>query len=233
MKLLILHGPNLNMLGQRPDEHYGNESQDDLLEMLKKRFPDCDIQLFQSNYEGELVDRIQQAVHEFFDGIIVNFGGLTHSSVSLRDALELLEQEKIEVHLSNIHARESFRHVSLTAGRCRGLISGFGFFGYIMAVQAFRYRNAPAAPPVAVPAGDQALTNPPADETTKLPEDEVLSESPADGPAQPPQDQTLTGSPADESTKLPEDEELSGSPADGSAQSPEDQNVKNSPGQRP
>lgn len=216
LKLLILHGPNLNMLGQRPDEHYGNESQDDLLEMLKKRFPDCDIQLFQSNYEGELVDRIQQAVHEFFDGIIVNFGGLTHSSVSLRDALELLEQEKIEVHLSNIHARESFRHVSLTAGRCRGLISGFGFFGYIMAVQAFRYRNAPAAPPAAVPAGDQALTNPT-----------------SDGPAQPPQDQTLTGSPADESTKLPEDEDLSGSPADGPAQSPEDQNVKNSPGQRP
>lgn len=136
MKILILHGPNLNMLGRREKEHYGSERQQDLPKMLSDRFPDCRFELYQSNHEGELITRIHQAVDEPYDGIIVNFGGLTHTSVSLRDALSLLPQERIEVHLSNIHARESFRHTSLTAGVCRGLISGFGFFGYIMAVEA-------------------------------------------------------------------------------------------------
>lgn len=136
MKILILHGPNLNMLGLREKQHYGSGTQDELITLLKERFPDDGFELFQSNHEGELVDRVHKAVEETYDGVIVNFGGLTHSSVALRDALTLLKRSPVEVHLSNIHARESFRHTSLTGGVCRGLISGFGFFGYMMAVEA-------------------------------------------------------------------------------------------------
>jgi 3-dehydroquinate dehydratase II len=136
MKILILHGPNLNMLGRREKEHYGSGDQEDLQRLLSDRFPECRFELFQSNHEGELVDRIHQAVDQEFDGVIVNFGGLTHTSVSLRDALSLLRQDRIEVHLSNIHAREPFRHTSITGGACRGMISGFGFHGYVMAVEA-------------------------------------------------------------------------------------------------
>jgi len=136
MNILILHGPNLNMLGRREKQFYGTGDLEDLKKMLNDRFSDDQFEFFQSNHEGELLDRIHKAVDESWDGVIVNFGGLTHSSVALRDALTLLPQEKIEVHLSNIHARESFRHTSLTGGVCRGMISGFGFFGYTMAVEA-------------------------------------------------------------------------------------------------
>jgi len=138
MNILILHGPNLNMLGRREKEHYGSGDQNELEYMLSERYPEFRFELFQSNHEGKLVDRIHKAVDEEFDGVIVNFGGLTHTSVVLRDALSLLPQEKVEVHLSNIHAREPFRHTSLTGGVCRGLISGFGFYGYVMAVEALR-----------------------------------------------------------------------------------------------
>ncbi len=141
MKILILHGPNLNMLGRREKEHYGSGDQEDLLRLLSDRFPDFRFDLFQSNHEGELVDRIHQAVDQECDGVIVNFGGLTHTSVALRDALSLMPQDRIEVHLSNIHAREPFRHTSLTGGVCRGMISGFGFFGYVMAVEAMSQKR--------------------------------------------------------------------------------------------
>ncbi len=141
MKILILHGPNLNMLGRREKEHYGSGDQEDLLRLLSDRFPDFRFDLFQSNHEGELVDRIHQAVDQEWDGVIVNFGGLTHTSVALRDALSLMPQDRIEVHLSNIHAREPFRHTSLTGGVCRGMISGFGFFGYVMAVEAMSQKR--------------------------------------------------------------------------------------------
>lgn len=137
MNILILHGPNLNMLGRREKEHYGTGDEQALLALLRQRFPHVQFTLFQSNHEGQLVDRIHQAVNESWHGIIVNFGGLTHTSVSLRDALSLLPEKPVEVHLSNIHAREPFRHTSLTAGACRGQISGFGFEGYAMAVQSF------------------------------------------------------------------------------------------------
>ncbi len=136
MNILILHGPNLNMLGRREKEHYGSGDQEELQGLLADRFPDVRFEFFQSNHEGELVDRIHKAVEQEYDGVVVNFGGLTHTSVVLRDALSLLPQERIEVHLSNIHARESFRHTSLTGGVCRGMISGFGFYGYVMAVDA-------------------------------------------------------------------------------------------------
>ncbi len=138
MNILIMHGPNLNMLGRREKEHYGSGDQKELENMLSEKYPEFRFELFQSNHEGELVDRIHKAVDEDWDGVIVNFGGLTHTSVALRDALSLLPQDKIEVHLSNIHARERFRHTSLTGGVCRGMISGFGFHGYVMAVGALR-----------------------------------------------------------------------------------------------
>ncbi|MFO8030813.1 MAG: type II 3-dehydroquinate dehydratase [Cyclonatronaceae bacterium] len=138
MNILILHGPNLNMLGRREEKHYGRGDEKELRHMLADRYPEFRFELFQSNHEGELVERIHKAADEAFDGIIINPGGLTHTSVILRDALSLLPQERIEVHLSNIHARESFRHTSLTGGVCRGIVSGFGFFGYVMAVEALR-----------------------------------------------------------------------------------------------
>ena len=138
MNILILHGPNLNMLGRREKEHYGSGDQNELEHMLSERYPEFRFELFQSNHEGKLVDRIHEAVDEDYEGVIVNFGGLTHTSVVLRDALSLLPQEKVEVHLSNIHAREPFRHTSLTGGVCRGMISGFGLYGYVMAVEALR-----------------------------------------------------------------------------------------------
>ncbi len=141
MNILILHGPNLNMLGRREKEHYGGGDQEELQRMLSERFPGFRFELFQSNHEGELLDRIHKAVDEDHVGVIVNFGGLTHTSVALRDALSLLPQDRIEVHLSNIHARESFRHTSLTGGVCRGMVSGFGFFGYIMAVEALLHNR--------------------------------------------------------------------------------------------
>lgn len=141
MNILILHGPNLNMLGRREKEHYGSGDQQELLRMLEERFPDSCFELFQSNHEGELVDRIHSAVDQDYAGIVVNFGALTHTSVALRDALTLLSGDRIEVHLSNIHARESFRHTSLTAGVCRGMISGFGFQGYVMAVEALLHNT--------------------------------------------------------------------------------------------
>ncbi|MDI6401529.1 type II 3-dehydroquinate dehydratase [Balneolaceae bacterium ANBcel3] len=133
MNFLILHGPNLNMLGKREKEHYGTGTQEDLVSSLKSKYPDMAWTLFQSNHEGELIDRIHKAVSESWDGIIINFGGFTHTSVAIRDALSLLPVKPVEVHLSNIHARESFRHTSLTGGVCRGMISGFGFYGYEMA----------------------------------------------------------------------------------------------------
>lgn len=135
MKILILHGPNLNLLGKREEKHYGTGSPEELKKILSGQFPEIQFDWFQSNHEGALIDRIHQAIDEKYQGLIVNFGGLTHSSVSLRDALHLLPHNVIEVHLSNIHARESFRHTSITAGACIGQISGFGFWGYKMAAE--------------------------------------------------------------------------------------------------
>lgn len=141
MKILILHGPNLNMLGRREKEHYGSGDQLELMRLLEESFPHDTFELFQSNFEGELAERIHRAIDEPFDAVIVNFGGLTHTSVTLRDALSLMPQDLVEVHLSNIHARESFRHTSLTGGVCRGMISGFGFYGYQMAVNALHHHH--------------------------------------------------------------------------------------------
>lgn len=135
MKLLILNGPNLNLLGVREPNTYGTTTLSDLEADLERRFPDVDFVFLQSNHEGELIDRIHEAGRAQFDGAVLNPGGFTHTSVALRDAIASVKLPVVEVHLSNIHAREAFRHTSLTAGACVGSISGLGAHGYEMAVR--------------------------------------------------------------------------------------------------
>jgi len=138
MKLTVISGPNLNMLGLRDPGHYGKLTLGELEKRLKENHTAHSFSFYQSNHEGELIDFIQNIAKSENqpDGMIVNFGGLTHTSVALRDALELVGCPVIEVHLSNIHAREAFRHESLTAGAATGVIAGFGPLSYTLAVQA-------------------------------------------------------------------------------------------------
>lgn len=131
----IINGPNLNLTGLREPEVYGKVTMDKCVGALRKQFPEVEIGYFQSNVEGELVSRIQQ-VGFSCDGIIVNLGGYSHTSVALRDALLAVPAPKVEVHLSNIFAREEYRHHSLVTSACRGMICGLGLQGYSFALQA-------------------------------------------------------------------------------------------------
>lgn len=133
MKILVLNGPNLNLLQVRDKSVYGAFSLKDIEEFLSGEFPDYEFEFFQSNLEGELINLIQTATGRF-DGIIINPGGYAHTSVALRDALELCKLPKIEVHLSNIDARENFRKISITGAVCNGVISGFKNHSYSAAV---------------------------------------------------------------------------------------------------
>ena len=133
MKIIVLNGPNLNLLDKRPDEHYGALSLKNLEEIIVKEFPNHQFEFFQSNHEGELVDKIQSA-NGSFDGLVLNPGGYSHTSVAIKDALEICVLPKIEVHISNIARRESFRNSLLTASSCNGYISGFRENSYIAAV---------------------------------------------------------------------------------------------------
>jgi 3-dehydroquinate dehydratase-2 len=136
MKIIIINGPNLNLLGKREPSVYGTESFEEYFSSLKKRFPSIELSYFQSNIEGELVSRIQE--HGFSaDGIILNAGGYTHTSVALRDAVAAVSSPVVEVHISNVFAREEFRHVSLIAAKCKGSISGFGMDSYRLAIESF------------------------------------------------------------------------------------------------
>ena len=137
-RFLILNGPNINMTGLREKSVYGSKTYDDLLTMISEEAAKlgCEVQFVQSNHEGALIDAIQQAYFDKLDGIVFNPGGYTHTSVALHDAVASVPLPTIEVHMSNIHARESFRHASMTAAACRGQIVGFGFYGYIMALRA-------------------------------------------------------------------------------------------------
>lgn len=137
MRLLVLNGPNLNLVGQREPEVYGHESLDDAERQVATRYPDHQLVWRQSNHEGQLIDWLHAAGEEGFTGVIINPGGLTHTSVALADAIRSIDQPVIEVHISNIHAREAFRQVSLSGAACRGIISGLGLSGYALAVQAF------------------------------------------------------------------------------------------------
>ena len=137
-RILILNGPNINMTGLREKSVYGAQTYDDLLQTIRDEAEriGCEVRFVQSNHEGALIDAIQQAYFDGLDGIVFNPGGYTHTSVALHDAVASVPLPTIEVHMSNIHAREQFRHVSMTASACRGQIVGFGFYGYIMALRA-------------------------------------------------------------------------------------------------
>ena len=136
MKLIIINGPNLNLLGVREKSVYGNRSFEDYFEELKIAFPDLELEYFQTNTEGALIDKIHE-IGFTYKGILLNAGGYTHTSVALADALAAITTPVIEVHISNIYAREAFRHKSMIAGRCIGSISGFGLESYRLALHYF------------------------------------------------------------------------------------------------
>ena len=135
-KILILNGPNLNLLGKREPGVYGNQSFEDYLVELRNLFPDAELHYFQSNHEGAMIDKIHETGFSF-DGIVINAGGYTHTSIALADALSAVTTPAVEVHISNIHARESFRHHSYLTSRCKGMICGLGLKGYEMAIRYF------------------------------------------------------------------------------------------------
>lgn len=140
MKILIVNGPNLNLLGQRQPEIYGTKSMDDILADLRSRYPDMDIQYRQSNHEGELIDLLQEAGYSDggYAGIVLNAGGYTHTSVALADAVAAIPLPVVEVHLSNVAAREPERRTSLLSAVCAGTITGFGPAVYRLAVEALK-----------------------------------------------------------------------------------------------
>ena len=139
MRLLIVNGPNLNLIGQRENEIYGNESFEAYFEGLSKRSK-AELSYFQSNIEGELINALQASDH---DGIILNAGGYTHTSVALRDCIKAIKVPVVEVHISNIAGREEFRHTSLISPVCAGCIFGFGLVSYELAVDYFQRSNNP------------------------------------------------------------------------------------------
>lgn len=136
-KITVINGPNLNLLHLRDSNHYGNEGLDKIEEQLRTNFPHQGFEFFQSNIEGEIIDKIQGCIKEQ-SAIIINPGGYAHTSVAIKDALELVQHPKIEVHLSNIHNREEFRKHSITATACDGVIAGFKKDSYRLAVLAIQ-----------------------------------------------------------------------------------------------
>jgi 3-dehydroquinate dehydratase-2 len=135
MNIQIINGPNLNLLGKREPEKYGVSTFEDYLDTLRKGYPALSIDYFQSNIEGEIIDKIHQTGFTY-DGIILNAGGFTHTSVAIADAIAAVKTPVIEVHITNLLTREVFRHTSLTGISCSGSIMGFGLDGYRLAVEA-------------------------------------------------------------------------------------------------
>ena len=137
MKILIINGPNLNLLGQREPGIYGSESMEEYLPVLRKRYPEVDFLYYQSNVEGELINKMQEeGFYGGCDGIVLNAGAYTHTSVALHDCIRSLRCPVIEVHISNVHQREEFRHHSMISAACKGVICGFGLDSYRLAVEA-------------------------------------------------------------------------------------------------
>ncbi len=134
MKILIINGPNLNMLGRREELFYGTESFEKILAQLQEKFPEVELDYFQSNVEGELITRLQQAADEKIHGIVINAGAYTHYSFAIHDALLIPQTIKVEVHLSNIYQREEFRRKSVLSAACDGVIAGFGKESYRLAI---------------------------------------------------------------------------------------------------
>lgn len=139
MKIQIINGPNLNLLGKREPGIYGNRTFDTYFPELQQRYDAIDLAYFQSNVEGELINKLHE-VGFSFDGIVVNFGGYTHTSVALADAIAAITCPVVEVHVSNIYAREEFRHTSLTGKNCKGVMTGFGLDGYRLAIESLLIR---------------------------------------------------------------------------------------------
>lgn len=138
MKLLIVNGPNLNRLGNREPGIYGSQTMDDCLQALRLRYPDDEIAYFQSNVEGLLIDRLQQAADEGVEGVALNAGAYTHTSIALHDCIRSLPFPVVELHISNVHHREAFRHHSVLAAACAGVICGFGTDSYRLAIEALK-----------------------------------------------------------------------------------------------
>lgn len=136
MNILILNGPNLNLLGKREPEIYGSATFEDYFKELKEKFPTVNLTYYQSNIEGELIDKLHE-VGFSFDGVVFNAGAYTHTSVGLGDAIKGIETPVIEVHISNVHAREEFRHTSFIAPNAKGIIAGFGLRSYDLGIQSF------------------------------------------------------------------------------------------------
>ena len=139
-RIEIINGPNLNLTGRREPQMYGSTTMEELVAQLRERFPQVELGYYQSNVEGELIDRIQRVGFEA-DGLVVNLGGYSHTSVALRDALLAVPAPKVEVHISNIFAREDYRHHSYVSSACRGMICGLGLQGYELAVAALLHTS--------------------------------------------------------------------------------------------
>ncbi|MEA1849647.1 MULTISPECIES: type II 3-dehydroquinate dehydratase [unclassified Chryseobacterium] len=135
MKVLIVNGPNLNLLGTREPEIYGNISMEDYLGNLRSEFPSCEIQYYQSNIEGEIINRLQE---DDFDALVINPGAFTHYSYAIADCLKNIQKPKVEVHISNIYKREEFRQKSVTAANTDAVLSGFGMKGYRLAILSLK-----------------------------------------------------------------------------------------------
>src|SRR5690606_17583662 len=140
MKIQIVNGPNLNLLGKRETSIYGDQSFEDFFGDLKKRFTDADLYYYQSNVEGEIVNKIHETGFDF-GGIILNAGAYTHTSVAIHDAIAGINTPVVEVHISNVYAREEFRHKSLITSKCIGLLTGFGLEGYALAISYLLQRK--------------------------------------------------------------------------------------------
>lgn len=134
MKIQIVNGPNLNLLGVREPGIYGSESFESYLPMLREQYPDVEIEYYQSNVEGELINKIQE-VGFSFDGIVLNAGAYTHTSIALHDCIRAIKCPVVEVHISNVHQREDFRHHSFISAACKGVICGFGLNSYRLAIE--------------------------------------------------------------------------------------------------
>ena len=134
MKIIIINGPNLNLLGKREPEVYGNASFEEYFKTLQEKYPNIELNYFQSNIEGELIDKLHEVGFDH-DGIILNAAAYTHTSVGIGDAIKAIETPVIEVHISNVHAREEFRHQSYIAPNAKGIIIGLGLKGYELALQ--------------------------------------------------------------------------------------------------
>ncbi len=135
MKIQIINGPNINLLGKREPGIYGSESFEDYYEILKERFPSVTFSYYQSNVEGEMINKIHEVGFDY-DGIVLNAGAYTHTSIALQDAIRAVTTPVVEVHISNVHQREEFRHRSMISCACKGVICGFGLDSYRLAVEA-------------------------------------------------------------------------------------------------